>query len=353
MESTGDAHGTVVPLAEEFLERWRRGERPTIAEYCRRHPADADEIRNVFEALLAVEELKPCSGNESQWGRGVAGKGDRQPPERIGGYRILQEIGRGGMGIVYEAEQEALGRRVALKVLPGAIAGDATARARFDREARAAARMHHTNIVPVFDVGQDEWSVYFAMQMICGASLDRIIEDLKWLREGEKEPCSGDPDVKPSWDGSVIQPRWPEEHPTNAATGKTARSSREIDESDSRSSRGIMSGQSELSSTQGNRRAYYRSVAQIGVQIASALNYAHARGVIHRDIKPSNLLLDSVGVVWVTDFGLAMAGRLECDANRRSPGHDPLHVAGTLSRGVRRAGRRLLAGLDPLRAARA
>src|SRR5262249_40688864 len=103
--------------------------------------------------------------------------------ERIADYRILREIGRGGMGVVYEAEQEALGRRVALKVLPKTLAGDGKALIRFQREARAAARMHHTNIVPVFDVGQDGEHVFYAMQLIHGQGLDLVIDDLKRLRE--------------------------------------------------------------------------------------------------------------------------------------------------------------------------
>jgi eukaryotic-like serine/threonine-protein kinase len=287
MDATGDGDVTVMPLAEEFLERCRRGERPTIGEYCRQHPAHATEIREVFEALLMVEEFKPGSSNQSESARGVTLDGDRQPQERIGGYRILREIGRGGMGIVYEAEQEALGRRVALKVLPGALAGDAKARARFDREARAAARMHHTNIVPVFDVGQDEWSLFYAMQMICGAGLDRVIGDLKRLRDqGEPRPGPGD-----------------------GAAGEEAGFDRETSGAEGPTSAcAVLSARSELSAVLSNRRAYYRSVARIGIQIASALSYAHARGVVHRDIKPSNLLLDSAGVVWVTDFGLAKAG---------------------------------------------
>ena len=182
MSATSDSQGSVELLAEEFLDRYKRGERPTIREFCERHPGLADEIREVFEALMMVEELKPGSSDAT------ASLGDGPAPgdgrlDRLGDYRILREVGRGGMGVVYEAEQETLGRRVALKVLPKALCGDAKARERFEREARAAARMHHTNIVPVFDVGHDGGHVYYAMQLIHGQGLDLVIEEVKRLRQ--------------------------------------------------------------------------------------------------------------------------------------------------------------------------
>src|SRR5262249_53534790 len=103
-----------------------------------------------------------------------------------------REIGRGGMGVVYEAEQESLGRRVALKVLPQPIARDGAALSRFRREARSAARLHHTNIVPVFEVGQDGAICYYAMQFIHGQGLDAVIEDLRRYRErGTFAPSAG------------------------------------------------------------------------------------------------------------------------------------------------------------------
>ncbi len=104
--------------------------------------------------------------------------------ERLGDYRILREVGRGGMGVVYEAEQESLGRRVALKVLPDAALSDAQQVLRFQREARAAARLHHTNIVPVFGVGRDEGHHYYVMQFIPGMGLDAVLEELRRLRTG-------------------------------------------------------------------------------------------------------------------------------------------------------------------------
>ena len=100
----------------------------------------------------------------------------------MGDYRIIREIGRGGMGVVYEAEQISLGRRVALKVLPWQSARDRTTLERFRREARAAARLHHTNIVPVFEVGQEGEVRYYAMQFIQGQSLDAVIDELRRLR---------------------------------------------------------------------------------------------------------------------------------------------------------------------------
>src|SRR5262245_22979499 len=181
MDPTSDAQGPVELLADEFLDRHKRGERPTIGEYCDKHPELAGEIRDVFEALMMVEELRPGSSDASaSLGDGTGPDGRRL--DRLGDYRILREVGRGGMGVVYEAEQEALGRRVALKVLPEALSVDAKARGRFEREARAAARMHHTNIVPVYDVGHEAGHAYYAMQLIHGQGLDLVIEDVKRLR---------------------------------------------------------------------------------------------------------------------------------------------------------------------------
>ena len=128
--------------------RCKRGERPTIKEYCDRHPDLADEIRDVFEALLMVEDLKPGSSDVSR-SMDESVKVETKRLEQVGDYRILCQIGRGGMGVVYEAEQISLGRRVALKVLPFAATLDPKQLQRFKNEAQAAAHLQHQHIVPV------------------------------------------------------------------------------------------------------------------------------------------------------------------------------------------------------------
>jgi serine/threonine protein kinase len=159
MKTSSGERNPVGLLAEEFLERKRRGERPTLQDYLERHPELAGEIRDLFPALLMMEDLGEGSGGTtgSRAADGVA-VGTRL--ERLGDYRILREIGRGGMGVVYEAEQESLGRRVALKVLSAGSLLDPKQVRRFEREARAAARLHHTNIVPVFGVGRQDGHHY-------------------------------------------------------------------------------------------------------------------------------------------------------------------------------------------------
>jgi WD40 repeat protein/serine/threonine protein kinase/tetratricopeptide (TPR) repeat protein len=309
MSASSDARSPVELLADEFLARCKRGEKPTIKEYCDRHPDLADEIRDVFEALLMVEDLKPGSSDVSG-SLDESVKAETKRLEQVGNYRILCEIGRGGMGVVYEAEQQALGRRVALKVLPRTSAGDGSAQIRFQREAKAAARMHHTNIVPVFDVGQDGDYLYYAMQLIHGQGLDLVIDDLKRLRAqskstAAKEAAAGDRSIA----ASLVQGRFEQENLLGAdSPGERGGGDRTAAYEGSAPSSAVLPGHSELSTVQSNRLAYYRSVAQIGVQTAAALSYAHSRGIIHRDIKPGNLILDTTGNVWVTDFGLAKTG---------------------------------------------
>jgi serine/threonine protein kinase/WD40 repeat protein len=288
--------------AESYLARLRAGEHPALTEYVARHPELAADIRELFPALGLMEEGRRCVDRPPE--PDLARLAEGQVPQQLGEFRLVSEVGRGGMGVVYEAWQESLGRHVALKVLPYNSLARPEHLERFRREARAAARLHHTNIVPVFGVGEHEGVHYYAMEFIRGQGLDAVLEEVRRMRghastspvkpaqrtttvaqgmvSGEFKARQGPAEEVP---GAALRP----DRPEGAAAAPSAGS-------------GTASGL-DLHAA----RPYFASVARIGVQVAEALDYAHGQGVVHRDIKPSNLLVDTAGRVWVTDFGLAKA----------------------------------------------
>ena len=304
-------------LAEEFLERRRRGELPSLKEYTDRYPHLAEEIRDVFPALVMMDEIDPQSAELNRSLGARLNLQGRPELRQLGDFRILREIGRGGMGAVYEARQESLGRHVALKVLPLAISRREPVRERFLREARAAARLHHTNIVPVFGTGDDQGVLYYAMQFIQGQGLDAVLEDVKRIR------------VTASTAGPANQPTMGlsgHEAARGLLTGQfTAAPSARGTEALSQPAATPAPASSDTHSGLSNEpeARYYRSIARLGIQAAEALAYAHGQGILHRDIKPSNLLLDSQGTLWITDFGLA---KTEDDADLTHSGE----LVGTL-----------------------
>jgi hypothetical protein len=167
-------------LADEFAARYRAGERPSIQEYVDRHPDLADDIRELLPAMVQIEQVKEDHEGATDQAAAPAPPAFRQ----LGDFRILREVGKGGMGIVYEAEQVSLGRHVALKVLPKNMLLNAQAKRRFEREAKSAAKLHHTNIVPVFGVGEQDGMPYYVMQFIQGLGLNDVLEELKKLQHG-------------------------------------------------------------------------------------------------------------------------------------------------------------------------
>jgi serine/threonine protein kinase/WD40 repeat protein/tetratricopeptide (TPR) repeat protein len=306
----------VADLAGEFAERYRRGERLSISEYTDRYPALADQIRELFPTLMMIEELGsveepgPSAGAAPSLGK---------VPEQLGDFRILREVGRGGMGVVYEAVQESLGRHVALKVLPAHGLMPPTHLERFRREARAAARLHHTNIVPVHGVGEHDGVHYYAMQFIQGQGLDEVLKEVKRLRGKEDSPSTGSTGRGTDRSQRLAQNLLSGQFPGAAAPGPTsagsANSQAEHLAQDSPGPTAAAAGSKHPASgsssgtelTSQTEAQYSRSVAQMVVQVAAGLDYAHKQGILHRDIKPSNLLLDARGTVWITDFGLAKA----------------------------------------------
>jgi len=172
----GSASDPFDRLAEEFATRCRRGESPSIGEYEARYPDLAERIRELLPSVAMMEQLKRDIGQAWDAEEGCS------HPKRLGEFHVVRELGRGGMGVVYEAAQESLGRHVALKVIHRHGLLDAKRLRRFRREAQAVAQLHHTNIVPIFGVGEHDGLPYYVMQHIRGSGLDVLLG--QWRSDG-------------------------------------------------------------------------------------------------------------------------------------------------------------------------
>jgi serine/threonine protein kinase len=249
----------------EYTAELDSGRQPKRTEFIARYPDIAGALAACLDGLEFVHEAAPqlCPPDDP----GAHAAKDICPEEPLGDYQLIREVGRGGMGIVYEALQLSLGRRVAVKVLPFAATLDPKQLQRFKNEAQAAAQLHHSHIVPVFAVGYERGIHFYAMQFIEGQTLGALIAQLRGRLE--RRGKSG------VVESTVVGAGLPTDH------------------------------------SKGNREFVIRA-AMLGVQAAEALDYAHQQGIVHRDIKPANLLLDLQGHLWVTDFGLA---RFQTDAS--------------------------------------
>jgi serine/threonine-protein kinase len=366
-------------VIEEVANRLQAGEPVDAEAILARYPERADSIRRLLPAIEVMAEFGVSASKLAARGvpAGVGPLDMAQALGALGDFRILREVGRGGMGVVYEAEQMSLGRRVALKVLPFAGALVPQQLRRFQTEARAAAQLHHTNIVPVFWVGCEQGVHYYAMQFIEGRTLADVIRELRDLEgidaggtgfqpvseritgkmpvplnaeRGSNQVGSGPPQDVPRPTGERVaegrvrgsdaghesqdpadhssEPSAPVHQPSGtgfqpvsqSTTGKMpvplSAGSRSPDPTE-----GPLlpdadrPGRTSASSTR--NRAYFRNAARLGVEAAEALEHAHQEGIIHRDIKPANLMVDARGHLWVTDFGLA---RLQSDSGLTNTG---------------------------------
>ncbi|HKB02995.1 MAG TPA: protein kinase, partial [Gemmataceae bacterium] len=258
--------GLLADVADEFHARLTRGEDPDPDEYAARYPEAADAIRGVLATLqLAAPSTTPPLSFP-----------DGPLPSVFGDYRIFREVGRGGMGVVYAAEQISLRRRVALKILPLTALADPRLLQRFKNEARAAAALDHPHIAKVHAVGHDGGVHYLAMQYIDGRPLSELIHTRHWV----------DPSRSPTRPDAATR-SWPHPDPISPPATET-----------------VPVAHARTVRVRGDA-AYFRQVAEWGAQAADALEHAHSMGVVHRDVKPGNLLIDRLGQLWVSDFGLA------------------------------------------------
>ena len=303
-EGPADRDERLGEAIEAYLEQAEGGVPPDPETFAAGYPDLGGDLLAALEGLALVKGLVGAPG----------GPGHRlEEGRRVAGYRIVRELGRGGMGVVYEAVHVGLDRPVALKVLGSQAAPDSSGRRRFLNEARTAAGLHHTHIVPVFDVGQVGGLCYYAMQRIEGTGLDRVLRILR----RDRTVASG------STHGSTLKPGRakvpttatrpagdPPGHSVPTLGDETlswAGGVGPLSEGGTSGARWRLDGSEDEGPVFAPPRgsSYYRWVAEVGRQAAEALAHAHQRGIIHRDIKPSNLLVDARGIIWVADFGLA------------------------------------------------
>jgi eukaryotic-like serine/threonine-protein kinase len=247
-------------LATEYADKARQGENPSIDSYIERYPEMATEIRELFPMVAALEQWKSDRENEVL----RAQLPDQFKLKQLGDCRIVREIGRGGMGVVFEALEGSIERRVAVKLLPWRISMVPHRQERFEREAQTIAKLRHANIVPIFRFGRHD--DYYVMQYVESVNLGHIIEALN-----ERQQVSPAQEIR----------------------------------DEVRDSAGDDSQVSEPADRKGLKQDSWKAFARIGLQVAQALRHAHRKGVLHNDVKPGNLLIDASGKVFVTDFGLA------------------------------------------------
>jgi hypothetical protein len=258
----------VLKAVRAYQELIESGQRPDRRQFLAEHNEIAQVLAECIDGLEFVQGVVENLSDPDECPN-LSSVSSIQPEQPLGDFRIVREVGRGGMGVVYEAVQLSLGRRVALKILPFASALDARQLQRFRNEAQAAAQLHHPNIVPVYGLGYDRGIHYYAMQFIEGRSLADVIDDLRNKSSTEGRPATSY--------ARVLR--------RNAVRGNSE------------------PGPHSLSPALGSE--FPRFLAGLGLQAALGLEHAHQLGIIHRDIKPANLMLDSANEVWITDFGLA------------------------------------------------
>lgn len=280
--TNGTDEDLLAQLLDEYLRSLETGNPISLSSLTEKYPHLANELEKFGKSIDALHHATQHLSS----GDSLATGEPSLPSKQLGDFKLGREVGRGGMGIVYEAQQISLNRKVALKVLPLAAVWDKKQVARFQNEARAAAQLQHPHIVPVFAVGEENGVHFYAMQFIDGDSLDVSLSEerqrLKDTRRGDNKTTARDgiaPLAKPET-ARLSQPPSSDE---SKATPTPAHSS--------------------LHKSRGPD--FYRGVARLGIEAADALQHAHDCGIIHRDVKPSNLLRDQQGKTWVADFGLA------------------------------------------------
>jgi serine/threonine protein kinase len=306
-----EAESLLADLVDEITQRLNAGESVSLDEYATRYPQFSESLASLLEALTLVRQAG-VADDDFQIDE------NSEPRGQLGDFYIEREIGRGGMGIVYEAEQISLGRRVALKVLPFVATLSPAQLQRFKNEARSAAALKHPNIVGVYSIGCERGVHYYAMEYVEGPSLAEVVE----IRARSREQGAESSGVEQQNGRAVEQQRSSgaeekgsiavvQQNSSNSTTPLPHSSSSDNRYSTTpllhyRSSADTapVAALSTLKTTQ--PAEFFRSIARLGIQAAEALDYAHQMDVVHRDIKPSNLLLDVAGKLWITDFGLAM-----------------------------------------------